>query len=157
MSKYEDLKTEADKLWGNLHNGDSPWIRIGTGMCGQAAGALDVLDAIKSELVRAKLNVRVDEVGCLGLCYAEPIVDILTKDGRRVLFRDVVPEQIESLFDSIFSKDLIPTNNLLGYIGDPVTGAVDLNTIPGISNQQKIALRNSCLLYTSPSPRDKRQ
>ena len=143
MSKYEDLKTEADKLWGNLHNGDSPWIRIGTGMCGQAAGALDVLDAIKSELIRAKLNVRVDEVGCLGLCYAEPIVDILTKDGRRVLFRDVVPEEIKSLFDSIFSKDQIPTNKLLGYIGEPVTGTVDLNTVPGISNQQKIALRNS--------------
>ena len=95
MNSYEDLKTEADNRWENLNNGDSPWIRVGTAMCGQAAGALDVLDAIKKELVRTKSNARVDEVGCLGLCYAEPIVDILTRDGKRVLFRDVLPEEIE--------------------------------------------------------------
>ncbi|MGL4854446.1 MAG: NADH-quinone oxidoreductase subunit F, partial [Lentisphaeria bacterium] len=50
-------------------------IRIGTGSCGLAAGAGDVLDILKSDFP----NVLVEEVGCLGHCYAEPLLEVVTE------------------------------------------------------------------------------
>jgi NADH-quinone oxidoreductase subunit F len=49
---------------------------VGAATCGRAAGALEVLRAIKAELKKHKLSCPVVEVGCMGHCYAEPIVTI---------------------------------------------------------------------------------
>ena len=50
MPSYQELKSQADERWHELTNGDVPWIRVGTAMCGHAAGAFQVLDAIRAEL-----------------------------------------------------------------------------------------------------------
>ncbi|QSH40309.1 NADH-ubiquinone oxidoreductase-F iron-sulfur binding region domain-containing protein [Lentisphaerota bacterium ZTH] len=52
-------------------------IRVGTASCGIAAGADEVLELIKKNAG----NIPVEEVGCIGHCYAEPLVDIETVDG----------------------------------------------------------------------------
>jgi NADH-quinone oxidoreductase subunit F len=53
-----------------------PLITVGTATCGRAAGALAVLQAIREEIARRDLLVEVQEVGCLGHCYAEPLVTV---------------------------------------------------------------------------------
>ena len=35
-------------------------------------------------------------------------------------------------------------------------GSVDLDSIQAVSNTPEVAIENTCLLYTSPSPRDQR-
>ena len=45
MKAYTDLKQRADDHWQGLVAGDRPWIRVGTAMCGHAAGAAEVLGA----------------------------------------------------------------------------------------------------------------
>ncbi len=89
MPAYTELKAEADQRWESLVSGDKPWIRVGTAMCGQAAGALQVLEALKAELTDRAVDATVDEVGCLGLCYAEPLMDVLMPmmNGIEVLQR----------------------------------------------------------------------
>ena len=84
MPTYQEIKSTADDRWQRLTAGERPWIRIGTAMCGHAAGAYDVIDALKAELEKHKINAVVDEVGCLGICYAEPLVDILKPGGSRL-------------------------------------------------------------------------
>ena len=68
MTSFSDLKTEADLRWQDLVSGDKPWIRVGTAMCGQAAGAVEVVETLRSELESRSIEAIVDEVGCLGLC-----------------------------------------------------------------------------------------
>ncbi len=55
-------------------------IMVGAATCGRAAGALDVIKAFKEEIQKHNLDVPVIEVGCIGHCYAEPIV-IIRKSG----------------------------------------------------------------------------
>ena len=93
MSAYEELKAEADKRWQELVNGDRPWIRVGTVLCGHAAGAYQVIDALNAELKRRDIQARIDEVGCLGICYAEPLVDILKPGGSHAL---ILPRHSEA-------------------------------------------------------------
>ncbi len=47
-------------------------IAVGMNSCGIAAGARETYKAIKAELERRKLDVRLKIVGCVGMCYREP-------------------------------------------------------------------------------------
>ncbi len=143
MAEYKDLKADADRRWEELTQGSRPWIRVGAAMCGQAAGALDVIDAIRSELERTGIDARVDSVGCIGLCYAEPIVDILKPGSSRLFFGDVSPSEVPQLLDSVLNSDRVPVDKTIGYLGPRVGGVPDLATLPGIGSQEKIALRNA--------------
>ena len=144
MPTYEELKAEADRRWQALVAGDSPWIRVGTAMCGHAAGAYEVLRAIEGELGRRGARAVVDEVGCLGICFAEPLVDIMKPGGSRLFFNNVTPEDVPELIRSYLLDDKIPAGKAFGYLGEtPIQDAPDLNELPGIRLQQRIALRNA--------------
>ena len=144
MTTFTELKTRADERWQELVSGERPWIRVGTAMCGHAAGALDVVETIKAELASQKVEATVDEVGCLGLCFAEPLVDILKPGKPRVFFRNVSPEDVPTLIEAYLVNDTVPGDKALGYLGTgPVDGVTDLSSLPGMRLQQRIALRNA--------------
>ena len=57
-------------------------IKVGTASCGLAAGAGAVLEAFR----RCAGSVPVTEVGCIGHCYAEPIVEAELDNGESVFY-----------------------------------------------------------------------
>src|SRR6056297_1983471 len=56
-------------------------IKVGLGSCGIAAGGRKVLKALQDGAKEFNLNVEIEETGCIGMCFYEPIVDIVTDDG----------------------------------------------------------------------------
>ncbi len=60
-------------------------IVIGQGSCGLAAGAGKVFDAVAEELKRLNSDIVPGVVGCIGMCWLEPIVDIY--DDENTLHR----------------------------------------------------------------------
>ena len=75
-SAYQQLKEIAQSRWNDLVLGDKPVILVGTATCGRAAGAIDVLESIRNALGDDHQDIPVLEVGCMGHCYAEPLVAI---------------------------------------------------------------------------------
>ncbi len=75
---YQQLKSQADQKLAGLK--EKPYVLVGTATCGRAAGALPALEAFRQEIARQQLDVRVIEVGCMGHCYAEPMV-VIYKPG----------------------------------------------------------------------------
>jgi NADH-quinone oxidoreductase subunit F len=57
-----------------------PLVRVGTATCGVAAGAIPVKEAFEKEIGSRGLDARVVEAGCMGHCYAEPLV-VIDKPG----------------------------------------------------------------------------
>ena len=151
MTTYEEIKQTADERWQTLTNGPDAWIRVGTAMCGHSAGAYDVIDALKVELERHGITANIDEVGCLGLCYAEPLVDILRPGSEsRLFFGNVTPGDVGDIVDSYLVQGTVPSDKALGYLGEePIQGVQDLQELPGMGLQQRIALRNGG--HTAPS------
>ena len=144
MKAYTELRQRADEHWQGLVAGERPWIRVGTAMCGHAAGAAEVLDAIRNELEARGVEANVDEVGCLGLCFAEPLVDILKPGGSRLFFGNVTPGDVPALIDGYLLSGGVRGPEPLGYLGDtPIDGVPDLNELPGMRLQERIALRNA--------------
>ncbi|RKO65855.1 NADH-quinone oxidoreductase subunit NuoF [Desulfofundulus salinus] len=71
---FAKLQQKSRTAWQSLR--DRPLILVGTATCGRAAGALEILKVIKEELEKHGIDAQVLEVGCMGHCYAEPLVTV---------------------------------------------------------------------------------
>ncbi len=82
---------------------------VSAATCGRSAGALEVLETIKDELSKQQQDVRVMEVGCMGHCYAEPIVIIKKPNDPTVVYGYITPEKARRLVkDYILGGDISP-------------------------------------------------
>jgi NADH-quinone oxidoreductase subunit F len=141
MSIFDEIRKRAEAHWESLWNDQNPVILVGTATCGRAAGALDVLQAVKEVVKNRNIECIVFEVGCLGHCYAEPLVIIRKPGYPSICYGHVTPVLAENLVTNLIFND------------DPslefVLGALDGNDlIPSFSDfpraqyEKRIILRN---------------
>lgn len=88
-------------------------IFIGTGTCGLGAGATKTLKKIESYLAEKNIAADLIEVGCIGLCVEEPIVDIQIPGRTRVSFKGITRDKVCALLDSVLQGE-IPTSQAIG-------------------------------------------
>ena len=141
VENFEKIQIAAQAREDKLN--DSLRIRVGVALCGEAAGAFEVLEVLKDEIARRDLSASVQEVGCIGLCYAEPLLDLQLSNGTRVFFRNVTPEDLPAILEVASSGDFTAFHKILGTLGE--------HTVPGLSKiedslqwkyQVRIATRN---------------
>jgi NADH-quinone oxidoreductase subunit F len=76
------------------------WIvRVGLASCGVASGARKVFEALKNRILQEHLPVTLKQTGCLGMCYNEPLVEIVSPSGERSFYIRVTPEKIQRIVD----------------------------------------------------------
>lgn len=73
---------------------------IGKGSCGIAAGADKVSDSAEKYIAEKNLNIPVSVTGCIGMCYLEPIVDIIKDNGEKTTYVKVTADAIKEIIDS---------------------------------------------------------
>ncbi|HEY6935680.1 MAG TPA: hypothetical protein VI424_00930, partial [Terriglobales bacterium] len=78
-----------------------PKIMVGMATCGQAAGAEEVLVAVRDEVEKAKLPYIVAETGCIGWCSQEPLLDICIPGRPRVTYGRVKPARARDIVRAI--------------------------------------------------------
>ena len=80
---FEEIQKKAAADWATLEDSPKPQIVVGAATCGRAAGALAVLDTIKSELARqAGVSVlTIDRIEKGKSCRMETKRKILTALG----------------------------------------------------------------------------
>jgi (2Fe-2S) ferredoxin len=140
---FDEIRKQALAEWEALVHSPKPRILVGTGTCGRAAGALAVLEAIHKELARRNIEAIVTTVGCIGLCYAEPLVDIVKPNRPRICYGSVTPEIIPQLIEDYLVKDNPCPDLALGTIGDEtIAGIPKLFDLPMLKPQVRISLRN---------------
>jgi len=67
---------DLDKI-NNSAKGSAPdWIKVGMSTCGIAAGADEVLQTLKDETKKRNVAIDIKKCGCVGMCYAEPLVEV---------------------------------------------------------------------------------
>lgn len=74
-------------------------IRVGLGSCGIAAGGKKVMEKLHEELDIRGLGVDVEATGCVGMCFFEPLIDII--DGEQIItYGNVTPEMVGEIVES---------------------------------------------------------
>lgn len=142
---YDEIRKEAQREWELFTRADRPRILVGSATCGRAAGSLEVLGAFEEELKGKGVpgEVAVTEVGCLGLCYAEVLVEMSGADGRRVLYHGVEPKTVKELVESHLMEGKPVLKHALAVMeGEPLDGIPAFGELPMIRHQKRIVLRN---------------
>ena len=147
---FPKLQQEAATRWQALNSGARPWVRIGSAMCGQAAGADAVFDALSHALQENNVDASISRVGCLGLCFAEPLVDVQLPGGPRVFYSNVTPEAARQIAANHLVGGSPNADLAWGYLGDGnglANGAAssirNLDDHPMRAMETRIALRNA--------------
>jgi NADH-quinone oxidoreductase subunit F len=140
-SAFQEIKNRAESYWRALYDSGKPVIMVGTATCGRAAGALELVKAIRGELKRQNLDCPVIEVGCLGHCYAEPLVIISKPNYPAICYGRVNPVIAERLIKEFILGD----NPCLEFI----LGALEENDlVPSFSDfprakyEKRLILKN---------------
>jgi NADP-reducing hydrogenase subunit HndB len=107
MKTLEDLKALKEQTLRKMELRDLVGgirIQVGMGTCGIAAGARPVLNRFIEEIANHNLNnVVITQVGCMGECAFEPIVEIVEQDGIHTTYCRVS----ERMVDEIVEEHLI--------------------------------------------------
>jgi len=105
-----------------MEEGSRSLIRVGAATCGLAAGAGEVIEAIGKEVHTLHEDTTILHVGCIGCCYAEPLVDIKKPGKPRIMYRNVTPDTIREIIKDYFVNDNPRPDLAMGTIGN---GEVD--------------------------------
>ncbi len=121
-----------------------PTIFIGKSSCGEIAGANATLESVMSYLSENALKADVIEVGCIGLCSEEPIMDIQLPARPRLSFSKVTPSEVPQILSAVLNNEL-PSSNLLGQYRipskDPWKGAPFMDDHPFFRHQRRLLLK----------------
>ena len=83
---------------------------LGYGSCGIASGAKNVLKGLEATFENTSFTV--EKVGCNGLCFAEPIVEVITDDGKSILYGRLNEKSAIALGESAKNGNLMADNRL---------------------------------------------
>ncbi|MBN2638179.1 MAG: 4Fe-4S binding protein [Bacteroidales bacterium] len=129
---------------------EKPVVYVGAGTCGLGAGAGKTLGRIKNYLMTNNIDAEVIEVGCIGLCAAEPIVDVQMPGYNRVSFSHVTEDKAGQLLDAVLNLEL-PENieKLYQYPEKESRSWEDVvahSAHPYFAKQHRIVLKNCGVL-----------
>lgn len=120
-------------------------IAVGMNSCGMATGAQEVYDVLQRKVKNSGIQLK--KVGCVGMCYREPLVDIIDENGI-VTYGSVTAETAEKIFDEHVMKNR-PIENIIvkkEWYENKVRKVWDVDGY--FSKQKKLVLEN--LGYIDP-------
>ena len=101
---FSAIHEEAVKRRRVFTEDPAPKIHIGMATCGIASGALETKSAFEEALAERDIEARIHTVGCIGHCYAEPVVIIENPGFPAILYHQVTPGKARMLVKSFLEK-----------------------------------------------------
>ncbi|MGD2109753.1 MAG: NADH-quinone oxidoreductase subunit NuoF [Phycisphaerae bacterium] len=139
----DERRASANRKWQRLKSPARPLIYVGAGSCGRAAGATEVVRRLKDHIKQRKLGAKIVEVGCIGPCFMEPLVDIQMPKQPRISYSNVTPDFAVELLDAFHKNGKVPTRNLIGHFGEEdFNGTPRFFDHPMLEPQVRVVLRN---------------
>lgn len=129
-----------------------PVITIGTGTCGLGAGARAVLDAVREFPIVGRTRAEIVQVGCIGLCAEEPMLDVQLPGRTRLCFGRVDPEKAHTILDAMLGAGSWPELPLFQFCSDGLTpwdGVPCIEEHPFFAPQKRLVLKNCGLIDPS--------
>jgi len=91
---------------------DQLTVYVGAGTCGLGAGAGKTIVALRAALQERGISFQLVEVGCIGLCSAEPLVDFQFPGQARVSFQNMTADRVPQVVEEILAGEILPESVL---------------------------------------------
>ena len=87
-------------------------IRVGLGSCGIASGGRKVIAALEAKKEELGLDYDIETTGCIGMCFYEPIVDVISEDGS-ITYGHVDAAMAQKIVEDHVQKGEILEDNVI--------------------------------------------
>lgn len=147
MTSLQEAFTKARIQWDKLQDSKVPIFFVGAATCGRAAGASEILERLRGYIKAKSVDALVIEVGCLGLCYLEPLVIVHKPGAPRVCYGNVGPDEIIAILENhVLGNDPCAQWALGKVTAGELEGIGDFNEHPMLRRQVRRILRNCGLI-----------
>jgi NADH-quinone oxidoreductase subunit F len=136
---FDEIQHQAISQWEALQQ--KTRILVGAATCGRAAGALDVVRAFETELAKRGSDAIVTPVGCMGLCYVEPLVVIMKPGEFSVCYAKVTSETVRRLVEGYVLGDDPCLEVALGTFEIGERGAPFVPELPRFERELRLVMR----------------
>ena len=120
--------------------GETPEVVVNCGSCGLAVGAGEVAEAAERFFKERGLEGRVKRAGCMGLCFAEPLMVVGGAGLPSVVYRNVRPEDVSRILESHLLEGLPSREFALGTLGEGIEGIPRVEDFPFWTLQERRVL-----------------
>ncbi len=121
LKSIEELRKIRENALGNTdirttgENPDRIILNVGMATCGIAAGARATMTALLDTIAEKKLeNVSVVGTGCLGYCYAEPLVEVKEPGKEPIRYANVDAKRAAEIIEKHIMQGVLVDNAILG-------------------------------------------
>lgn len=90
-------------------------IKIGMSTCGIASGAKEILKVLEEECEQQAIDVQIKPTGCLGFCYAEPMVEVIKPNEKPRVFGYVDKQKAKEIVQHYILR------------GEPIDGEITIS------------------------------
>ena len=115
---YFEMVDQARQSWDSLTDRGKTIVFVGTATCGRSAGALETWEVIQTTAEAEGIEVEIFETGCVGLCYAEPLVTIFKPGQPGIIYGQVDAKKAAKIVKSYLAGDDPLAGQALGKVGD---------------------------------------
>ena len=118
VNNLEDLirlKEEAVQTLNSIRQNNTV-IYVGMGTSGLAAGAGEVWDAIQQELGKQEVNAIMKQVGCIGMCVNEPLIDVQLAGSPRITYTNVTAAKIPRIISEHLAQGKVIEEWAIGFV-----------------------------------------
>ncbi|MBS0000263.1 MAG: NAD(P)H-dependent oxidoreductase subunit E [Cyclobacteriaceae bacterium] len=77
-------------------------IRVGLGSCCVASGSEEVRKSVEDSVSTHGLNIRLKQVGCVGMCHQVPLLEIIPEGKDAVFYANVRSENVNAILKKHF-------------------------------------------------------
>lgn len=74
-------------------------VKVGMATCGIASGAREIMKFLIEECEHQAIDAQIKQTGCLGYCYAEPMVEVQLPDSEPIVFGYVDKKRAKEIIE----------------------------------------------------------
>ena len=108
LQELEQIREQTLHIINIRKDNQQTKIVVGMGDCGMAAGARNVLLAVMDEVSAKELyNTTISQMGCIGLCQYEPIMQVTVPGKDTVTYVNMTPDKAKKVIDEHVGKGVV--------------------------------------------------
>ncbi|HOG24216.1 MAG TPA: (2Fe-2S) ferredoxin domain-containing protein [Candidatus Omnitrophota bacterium] len=110
-------REDLAKIKQDAAEAEKNWIKVGYSSCGIAAGAQEIFNVLREEARKHNADIEIKKCGCVGMCSAEPIVEVCVKGLPRVHYGKVDRETAVKIIEDHVCGKLLVNDHVMGIQG----------------------------------------
>jgi NADH-quinone oxidoreductase subunit F len=107
MGDFETIRAQAQQKWEANTQADRPRFVLTYDGTTKAMEVDHTLSLLQQKVGAWDNRARVSLTGCLGLCWAEPILEVHLPGQPPVLYANVMPDNVEALLERVLAGEVV--------------------------------------------------